>query len=137
MKIALVIAPVVITGYVIGLHYGPKGVALGYSVAMALWLFPHIVWCVHGTVISVKDILQVLSRPLVSGVVASILPIALQLFGGQLLSPVPRLILGSSIFLATYLCMLLYAMGQKAFYLDIVREMRKRAAPKEKGLALA
>src|SRR5689334_20147437 len=64
LKIALVFAPFMITGYVIGLPYGPEGVAFAYSAVMTLWLFPLILWCIHGTVISFRDILLAVSRPL-------------------------------------------------------------------------
>jgi PST family polysaccharide transporter len=125
LKIALVIAPLVIAGYVIGLPHGPKGVALGYSVAMSLWLVPHIVWCVHGTAISPWDVARTLSRPLLSGIVAAILPFAGLVFYGHSLSPLPRLVIGVSLFLTVYLGMLLYVLGEKAFYLDIARSLRR------------
>jgi PST family polysaccharide transporter len=40
LKLALVIAPLVITGCIIGLPYGPRGVALGFSTAMSIWVIP-------------------------------------------------------------------------------------------------
>jgi O-antigen/teichoic acid export membrane protein len=43
LTIAMVSAPLVITAYVVGLPYGPSGVALAYSSAMTLWLIPHVV----------------------------------------------------------------------------------------------
>jgi O-antigen/teichoic acid export membrane protein len=136
LKMALVIAPVVITGYLIGLPYGPKGVALGYSGAMALLVVPLIAWCVHGTPISFRDVLQTLSRPLISGIVAAVPLLALQIFYGELLSPLSRLALGATIFLTVYAAMLLYVMGQKEFYIDLVRGLRGRAAAEDKSLAL-
>ncbi len=133
LKMALVIAPVVITGYLIGLPYGPKGVALGYSGAMALLVVPLIAWCVHGTPISFRDVLQTLSRPLISGIVAAVPLLALQIFYGELLSPLSRLALGATIFLTVYAAMLLYVMGQKEFYiLDLVRGLRGRAAAEDR-----
>jgi PST family polysaccharide transporter len=124
LKIALVLAPLVICGYVIGLPYGPNGVALAYSAVMTIWVVPHIAWCVHGTVISLRDILTALSRPLVSGLVALALPLGLQVFFGHLLSPVSRLLSGGIIFLCVYLAMLLGAMGRKGAYLDFLRGFR-------------
>ena len=137
LKIALVIAPIVITGYVIGLPYGPKGVALGYSTAMALWVVPHIVWCVRGTVISFRDILRTLSQPLLSSIVAAAPPFALQFFYGQWLSPLPRLLIGGTIFVSVYLGMLLHVMGQKAFYLDLLRGLISRSSVKDEVLVSA
>lgn len=127
LKIALVLAPIVMTGYVLGLPYGPRGVAFAYSAAMMLWLVPHIAWCVHGTMISLRDICSVVTRPLLSGIVATAFASGLQFFYGHLLSPLPRLILGVTLLLGVYLGMLLYVMGQKAFYLDLLRGLRRRS----------
>jgi len=137
LKIALVIAPLVIAGYVIGLPYGPKGVALGYSAAMALWILPHIAWCVHGTAVSFPDVLQTLSRPLISGAVASVLPLLLQSSYGQQLSPLIRLLVGVALFLGVYAAMLLYVMGQKTFYVNLVRGLRANRTLEEKSMVPA
>ena len=63
LKIGFVIAPIVVTAYAIGLPYGPIGVAIAYSTAMSLWFVPHIVWCLHGTAVSVRGLLLAVSRP--------------------------------------------------------------------------
>jgi O-antigen/teichoic acid export membrane protein len=124
LKIALVLGPVMITGYVMGLPYGPKGVAFAYSAVMMLCVIPLIAWATHGTVISLRDILLVVSRPLLSGIVAAGLAFGLQFLYGPLLPPLPRLALGTVLVLAGYLGMLLYVMGQKLFYLDLLRGFR-------------
>jgi O-antigen/teichoic acid export membrane protein len=135
LKIALVIAPLVITGYVAGLPYGVKGVALGYSLAMTLWVIPHIVWCVHGTGVSVRDIGLTVSRPLLSGVVAALLAFGVQMFYGQSLRPIARLALGGTVLFCAYLATLLYVMGQKALYLDLIRGFRRRSVVTDEVLA--
>jgi O-antigen/teichoic acid export membrane protein len=124
LKIALVIAPLVIAGYIVGLPYGPKGVALAYSVVMTVWAVPHIAWCVHGTVISVRDILQAVAQPLLSGLVAAALAFAVRFFYASSASPLPRLLLGGFVLLAVYLAMLLYVMGEKSSYSDLLRALR-------------
>ena len=83
LKIALVFAPTIIAGYVMGLPYGPKGVAFAYSAVLTLWVIPFIAWCVHGTVISFRDILMTVSRPLASGIVAGGLAFGVRLMCGQ------------------------------------------------------
>lgn len=128
LKIALVIAPLVMGGYLLGLPYGPKGVALGYSVAMILWVIPHIAWCVHDTPISFRDMVCTLGRPLLSGVVASVLPLALLIWYGPSLSPLLRLLSGATLFMAVYAGMLLHVMGQMAFYLNLIRGLRGRSS---------
>jgi PST family polysaccharide transporter len=135
LKIALVIAPLAISAYVIGLPYGPKGVAFAYSTAMTIWLVPHILWCIHGTNISFGDILGVVKRPVVSAVVAACLAFAVQIQFGQSLPPLLRLVIGCGILFSVYALMLLYVMGQKDFYVDLVRGLASRSSVDEKNLA--
>jgi O-antigen/teichoic acid export membrane protein len=132
LKIALVIAPLVITSYLLGLPHGPSGVAFAYSAAMILWVIPHIVWCIQGTVISPRDILQTVKRPFISGIVAAAFAFGVQFFFGQFLSPILRLVLGGGVMLVSYLWMLMYVMGQKAFYVDLFRGLRMRPSMEEK-----
>jgi len=95
---------------------------------MIVWVFPHIAWCVHGTMISISDILVSFGKPFLSGIVAAALAFAAQCIYGQLLSPFPRLLLGGSVLIFTYLFMLLFVMGQKAFYLNLIRELKNRSS---------
>jgi len=124
LKIALVIAPVVIAGYLIGLPYGPKGVALGYSAAMMLWVVPHIIWCVHGTVISVRDVITTLSRPLLAGIVAGVVSYATRSIYGPFLPPVLKFASELCLFAIAYLSMLLCVLKQKAVYVDLLSGLR-------------
>jgi len=121
LKIAVVFAPIMITGYAIGLPYGPKGVAFAYSAVMMLWVIPHILWCVHGTAISFRDILLAVSRPLASGVLAGALACGVRLVCGQFAPPLLRLALESGVLFATFFGVLVFAAGQKSLYLDILR----------------
>ena len=50
--------------------------------------------------------------------------------------PLPRLVLGVVLVLAVYLGMLLYVMGQKTFYLDLLQKLRGSSPVEEKALAL-
>jgi PST family polysaccharide transporter len=127
LQIALVLTPVVIAGYCLGLRYGPNGVALGFSAAITLWALPHIAWGVHGTPISFSDIMRVMTKPLSSGVVAVVLASGF-LFLCPHWSPFPRLLVGVSVLLGAYTGMLLYAMGQKAFYVDLLQQLLKRSS---------
>lgn len=135
LKIALVIAPLAISAYVIGLPYGPKGVALAYSTAMSIWLVPHILWCIHGTNISFADILGVVKRPVISAAVAAALAFAVQFEFAQSLPALLRLVVSCGLLFAVYSVMLLYVMGQKAFYADLIRGLSGRSSVEEKNLA--
>jgi PST family polysaccharide transporter len=131
LRMALVFAPCMIAGYLVGLPYGPKGVALAYSAMMTLSIIPMIVAAVRGTVISVRDVLLTVSRPLLSGIVTAGLVLGLQFWYSPHLSPLPRLVLGVALVLAGYLGMLLYVMGQKLFYLDLLRGFRRPPSVEE------
>ncbi|MGA2271928.1 MAG: lipopolysaccharide biosynthesis protein [Bryobacteraceae bacterium] len=134
LKIALVFAPLIIAGYVMGLPYGPKGVAFAYSAVMTLWVIPHIAWCVHGTVVSFRDILLAVSRPLASGIAAAGLAFALRLLYGRWLFPLPRLVLESTVVLGTFFAILLFFTGQKSFYLELVRGLKGQSPVKGESL---
>src|SRR5262249_27427841 len=134
LKINLVLAPVMIAGYLLGLPYGPRGVAFAYSAVMALCMIPLIAWAVHSTVISLRDILSMASRPLFSCMVAAGVALGLQFFYGPLLSPLPRLVIGVTLVFGIYLGMLLFGMGQGPFYVDILRTLMRRSPVAEQVL---
>ena len=128
LRIALVILPVTVAAYIVGLPYGPRGVAAACSAALILWLVPHVAWSIHGTVISAKDLLRSVGRPFLSAVVAGAAAAGLRWGGLQALPPFPMAALGCAFLLVVYLAMLLYATGQKDFYLDLLRGLRKRSS---------
>lgn len=137
LHVAMVLAPIVMAGYLVGLPHGPKGVALGYSSVMILWVLPHIAWCVRGTPIKFRDILGSAARPLVSGLVAAAVVFAAQMAYGSTLIPILRLLLGGVLLLAVYGGMLLYVMGQKSVYLELLRNMRNPRPAEQNALASA
>ena len=91
----------------------------------------------HGTVISFRDIMLTVSRPLASSIVAGGLAFGVRLVYGQFLSPLPRLVLETIVLLVTYLGMLLFVAGQKSFYLDLLRGLKRSPSAKEKSLVSA
>lgn len=123
LKMSFVIAPVMVGSYLIGLPYGPRGVAFAYSAGMMLWIFPLVAWAVHGTVVSIKDILLAAFRPLASSIVAALVAVGVHSLCGQLLPPFARLALESAALLLTFSLTLLFAMGQKSLYLDVLRSL--------------
>jgi len=138
LKMGLVIAPLMIASYVIALPYGPQGVAFAYSTVMMLWVLPVIAWSVHETVISFRDILLAVSRPLASSVVAGGVAFGVRAVYGYSFSPFPRLALESTVLLVTFVAMLLFVTGQKTLYLDLFRGLKLPSRVKEeKSLASA
>lgn len=126
MKAAPVLATIMISGYVVGLPYGPKGVACAYSVALALWMTPHILWCIHGTPISFGDILRAVRAPAACSVVAGAAAFGWRAVWGYHLPPVPRLVLETSLLFSIFYAVLLFVAGQRVLYSDIVRSLLSR-----------
>jgi PST family polysaccharide transporter len=127
LKIALVSAPLMVVGCLIGLPYGPKGVALAYSVVMTLRVVPIIAWAVHGTPISVREVLRAFGLPLGACVIAAALTSALQLTYEAALTPLPRLLLSSTILVVTYTTVLLLAAGRNSVYERTFRQLTRRS----------
>jgi O-antigen/teichoic acid export membrane protein len=136
LKMGLVIAPIMIVGYLVALPYGPRGVAFALSAIMTLWLIPLVIWALHGTAISSWDILTVLGRPLASGIIAAGLALAIRAFVVPFWAPLPRLVLESTVLFSTFFGLLVFVTGQKAFYLGLLRDLTSRTTA-AKGLAAA
>ena len=133
----MVLAPVVIVGYLIGLPHGPKGVAMGYSAMLLIWLVPHVAWCVYATPVSFRDIVVTVGRPLFSGIVAGLVALGLNMTYGSYLSPWLRLVLSASALFGIYLAMLFFVMGQKTFYMGLLQGLRARGGVADADLSPA
>ena len=121
LRIALVIAPLVITAYVVGLPFGPSGVAFAYSAAMAIWLVPHVLWCVHGTTVSSRELFLAIIRPLLSAGVAAAATFAVHSYLVGWTPPLLRFVIDAAIMTVTYYTMLLFVMRQSVLYLDLIK----------------
>jgi O-antigen/teichoic acid export membrane protein len=137
LKMSLVIAPLMIVGYILGLPYGPRGVAFAFSALMILWVVPVIVWSIRGTGIFFRDILRALIWPLAASIVAGGLAFGLRLLYGQWFSPFSRLVLETSVLFGAFLGILLFLTGQKFFYLNLLRTLTRRSPVKEDSYASA
>jgi len=121
-NLGLLVAPVVIAGYLIGIRYGPPGVAAGYSIAMVVLIVPVVLWAKCDLPISNLNILETLKPPIVSVLVSAA---GILLMAGALehIHPVfLRLVVESAIFFGVFVVMLLFVMKQKTTYLNILRE---------------
>jgi len=124
LQVGPILATLMISGSAIALPYGPKAVAFAYSTVLVLWVIPHIWWCVHGTAISVRDVLLAVSRPLGSAIPAGILAYGARLMCGEFFSPLPRLVIESGVLGIVFFGVLLFVAGQKSLYLDLLRGIR-------------
>ena len=122
LKIAFLIAPIVILGYALGLRNGPHGVAAGFSIAMGLLDIPVILWSKHGTLITTKDILRCVMIPLVPIAAGGAATLAVRSFVNQLEPTFVRLVVESAILFGIYAVVILFIMKQKSIYADMLRE---------------
>jgi O-antigen/teichoic acid export membrane protein len=135
LKISMVLAPLMMVGYLLGLSHGPKGVALAYSALMLLWGLPGIAWAVHGTVISFRDVGSAVVRPLLSAAAAAAVALGARTVYGHTLSVLLRLILEGSVLVASYFTLLLFVAGQKTVLYDLIRTYRGTSKPKLESLS--
>lgn len=138
LKISLTMTPLLVVAYLIGLPYGANGVAAAYSAVMALWLVPHIAWCLHGTSISLKELFSAISRPLLSGLIAAgaVIGIGLYVNDAYALSPLMRLCLGGGAMAVIYAVVLLFILRQKDLYLDVLRGLKQPSSANTYGSLL-
>jgi O-antigen/teichoic acid export membrane protein len=129
LKIALFIAPVVILGVLAGLRHGPTGVAMGYSTAMVLLVVPLVAWAKHGTGITTADYFDCIKRPLVAGALGGAAGWLFKYVSHGTLAPLPLLLSEVTISFGIYALLLLFAMGQKAMYLDLLSQIFARKPP--------
>ncbi len=123
LKIALVLAPVVILGYLAGLSSGPQGVAAGFSIATVLFALPVIFWATRGTSITVGDILRVIMRPLLSILIGACATLGAWSLIHLLAPPLLRLTVASAVLFGVYGVVLCFVMGQKEIYLGLLQEI--------------
>jgi hypothetical protein len=82
-------------------------------------------WCLHGSMISPWDLLPAVSRPFFAGLAATGLAFVVQYYCGQFQSPILRLFLAGNVMLASYFAILVFVMGQRPFYADLLKELKK------------
>jgi PST family polysaccharide transporter len=107
LMIAFLILPTVLLGYLLGLPYGAKGVALGYSTAMVALIVPVAFFARRGTTITGRDLLGAIVPPFVAAAIGSVAAFwcGLELTG---LGPLARLIVTCSVLFGVHgACLLL------------------------------
>ncbi len=133
LSISAATTPLVIVGIVLGLSHGPKGVALGYSLAMMLVVIPIAAWSKLGTGITWADLWQAIKPPFLSGLLAGAAGLLVKLTLGGRLPPVLCLMTGLAVVLGIYAWVLLILMGQKHVYMDVLSHLWPRFAPRQEG----
>lgn len=125
---ALVLAPIMIVGYTVGMRWGPVGMAFGLSLSLALWSIPHIAWTLHRTPVRLTDVLVTIGRSLLaSGVSAGPVVLLLGWDRLQTQSPLLRLAVCVLLFTLVYAPVLLVGMRQWALFKDVFDTLLARS----------
>lgn len=123
LYLGLILAPIVILGYIAGLPYGATGVAAGFSIGLVLLVVPLIYAATRDTPITVVDTFRVVMRPVVSILIGAGATLALWPLIHLLESPILRLFVANGIMFGVYAVFLWFVMGQKAVYLGLLRDL--------------
>lgn len=124
---ALVIAPLTICSYFIGIPYGPTGVAAAYSTAMVLWALPHTYWCLYGTQVRIRDLIPAIIRPFAAGACAGIAAELAHHFAATIPFPLVRLMVAGLAMLSVYAFVLLVVLKQWGFYFELLMGLKRTA----------
>jgi O-antigen/teichoic acid export membrane protein len=131
LHISFLTAPTVIIGVLIGLHYGPKGVACGYSAAMVMLIIPVIAWAKRDYPMTFRDIWKSVQGPLLSGAFTLLAGLIFVYQTKEMLSHYTQLFLGLLLVAGLYFGFLLFVMRQWPLYSDLVRQVIQRRSPQE------
>lgn len=69
----------VITAFIIGLQWGAYGVAVAYSIAIYIGLFPVLIYCFHDTPIRLTDFFSPLAKPALLSILVCIISYPIRL----------------------------------------------------------
>jgi len=134
LSLSAATTPLVILGIVLGLSYGPKGVALGYSSAMTLLVIPIAAWSKLDTGITWLDLWGATKPPFLSGLLAGGAGLLVKLtLGSRGLPPMLYLFVGLGLVLGVYAWVLLIVMRQKHVYMDLLSQVLPRPEPRQEG----
>jgi O-antigen/teichoic acid export membrane protein len=121
LRIALAVTPVLLLSYVLGLRYGPHGVAVGFSLTMVLATVPIMLWAKQDTLITMQDMLRAIWPSAASSALGAAAIVAAQSLVQRLGSPFGRLAAESTIFFGVYVFALLFVMKQAPVYVGLLR----------------
>jgi O-antigen/teichoic acid export membrane protein len=111
--------------FAVGLHWGARGVALCYAVAMMLQLWPCMHYATRGLSISTRDIFGAALLPLVASVIAGAACFGLRLVVRAAFPLWATVLVCTAATLGVYAIVLLYVFGTSGRWLAILRELRR------------
>lgn len=126
VHMAFLLAPTIVLAVWLGIPYGPKGVAIGYSTALIVLHLPMTLWAFHGTGVTMKSYWKAIRSPLWAAVIALVCGLVLGATLEEALTPTLRLFLGFGVVLCIYVLALLSMKEQRAICLDLLDQVFRR-----------
>ncbi len=114
LRCVVVSSVVIIAASVMGLRWGPIGVAYGYSAARIALRLPQAVYAFHGTPLRLSDLGSQLWRPASAAILAATVLWAVSSSEFWLHAPLARLAIGLLVYAPCYLLLLALLPGGKA-----------------------
>jgi PST family polysaccharide transporter len=127
--IALMILPVTVAAYFIGIAWGPVGVASGFSISMWVLLIPVLIWGVAGTPVRPRDLARAILPPAVAVAGGAVVALVCWLPVSRIGIPLVRLVLVSGALFGTHAALLYFALGQKPLYRSVLHGLGLRLKP--------
>jgi PST family polysaccharide transporter len=124
LHLAMVITPIVVGAVALGIPYGPTGVAFAFSAAMGLWLVPHVIWCLHGTAVSPRDLALASRKPFLAALLAAGPAFLAHHLLLGLEWTIVRLLISAVAMFAIYFGVLLFLLGEWSAYLELLSGFR-------------
>ncbi len=121
LRVTGVFTAIILIACLMGVPNGAAGIATCYSVALSLWLVPHLAWCVHGTPVGLGDVLKVIWCPLLSSATAST---GAFLAVHDLDQPLLRLVLGGVLMCCIHAVMVWFVFRQRELYVSLAGNLR-------------
>lgn len=115
---------VIVLAFIVGLPFGSAGVAVSYSIAMAILFVPTWWITVRGTPLAPSQIFSSIAHPLAAGLIAGATTYALAFAKPDSVNGMTWRFGGVGFFIMAYLSILLGALGRWSFYRSIVTEFR-------------
>lgn len=102
LKMGIVSAVVIISSFLIGIHWGIHGVVIAYAIATYLLLIPTLLYCFKGTPLKLRPLLRELSLPALHTLILCTLLLALKIFLSAWLSSILTLLIALTVSIPVY-----------------------------------
>jgi len=133
--LGVVNSAIIVIAFVVGLLFGPKsdaggysmyGVAISYSVTMTLNFIPFWWWTLRGTPVALSSVLKTMLIPAIACIPAAGLALLVKGMAGSNAENWPVMVASMAVFGITYAVVLLFGFKRLNFFRTIAGELRSK-----------